>query len=352
MSNHRHINRRDLLKTVGVGTAALALSPFLNGSLLGAEASKAKKKILFFTKSSGFQHSTITRKSPGELAFAEKLLTEFGGEHGFEVTCSKDGSLFTPEYLAGFDALAFYTTGDLTKDSDRNIMIPKLGADGKPEKDSKGHAINEKGPLMKEPGMGVAGKAAFLEAIKNGKGFIAFHCGSDTFHGKAQPHKPGEMLRDVNAEAKDEFDPYIQMLGGEFITHGSQQPALLKVVDPKFPGAAAFENASFPEEWYSLKNFAPDLHVVITQVCEGMKGPMYQRDPYPETWARMSGKGRVFYTSMGHREDVWTKPEFQGLVVGALHWITGQVEVDVTPNIKEVAPHADMKQWAVEVKKK
>ena len=354
MSNHRELNRRHLLKTFGAGAAALAVSPFLNGSLLAADDATGgtKKKILFFTKSSGFQHSTITRKSPGELAFAEQLLTDLGAKHGFEVTCSKDGSLFTPQYLAGFDALAFYTTGDLTNDSDKNIMTPKLGADGKPEKDAKGKVIQEKGALLKKPGMGEAGKAAFLDAIKNGKGFMAFHSGSDTFHGKSHPHKPDELLRDENAEGKDEFDPYIQMLGGEFIIHGAQQPALLKVVDPKFPGAEALDNASFPEEWYSLKNFAPDLHVIITQHCDNMKGPMYQRQPYPETWARMHGKGRVFYTSMGHREDVWTKPEFQGLVVGALRWITGQVEVDVTPNIKEVTPQADTKQWAAEVKKK
>jgi type 1 glutamine amidotransferase len=356
MPTHREMNRRDLLKTLGAGAAALAVSPFLSRALLAADAapaSGAKKKILFFTKSAGFQHSTITRKSADELSFAEKLLTDFGAKNGFEVTCSKDGSLFKPDYLAQFDALAFYTTGDLTKDSDKYEMVPKLDADGKPEKDSKGKEIKVQGPLLyKEPGMGDAGKAAFLEAIKNGKGFMAFHSGSDTFHSKGHGHKAGELLRDQNEAGKDEFDPYIQMLGGEFIIHGAQQPAVLKCVDPKFPGAEAFNNASFTEEWYSLKNFAPDLHVILTQHCDSMKGPMYQREPYPETWARMDGKGRVFYTSMGHREDVWSKPEFQGLVLGALRWITGEVEVDVTPNIKEVTPEADPKQWGTEAKAK
>jgi hypothetical protein len=341
------MNRRDLLKTFGAGAAALAASPFF-ASALGAaeEAGGPPKKILFFTKSSGFQHSTITRKSADQLAFAEQLLTDFAGKHGFQVTCSKDGSLFTPQYLAGFDALAFYTTGDLTKDSDKYKQTPKLGANGKPEKDAKGKVIMEKGELLyKEPGMGDAGKAAFLDAIKNGKGFMAFHCGSDTFHGKPHAHKEGEVLRDVNAEGKDEFDPYIQMLGGEFIIHGAQQPAVLKTTDPKWPGAEAFNNASFPEEWYSLKNFAPDLHVILTQDCSSMKGPMYQRGPYPETWARMNDKGRVFYTSMGHREDVWQRPDFQALTIGALRWITREIDLDVTPNIKEVAPEANPKQW-------
>lgn len=348
MSSGNPMHRRDVLKGIGAGAAALALSPWFNAALRGADtAGGERKKILFFTKSSGFQHSVITRKSADEPAYAEKLLTDFGAQHGFDVTCSKDGSLFTPEYLARFDALAFYTTGDLTKDSDKYKQSPKRGADGKVEKDAKGKTVMDKGELLyKEPGMGDAGKAAFLEAIQNGKGFMAFHCGSDTFHSKGQAIKPGEMLRNVDASGKDEFDPYIQMLGGEFIVHGAQQPAVLKCVDAKFPGAAAFDGASFPEEWYSLKNFAPDLHVILTQVCTGMKGPMYQRSPYPQTWARMQGKGRVFYTSMGHREDVWAKPEFQGLTLGALRWITGQVEVDVTPNIKDVAPEADPKQWA------
>ncbi len=353
MSNRHEVNRRDVLKSISAGAAALAVSPFLARVARGEDAAAAgSKKILFFTKSSGFQHSVITRKSADELSFAEKLLTEFGAKNGFEVTCSKDGSLFTPEYLAKFDGIAFYTTGDLTKDSDKYKMVPKLDADGKPAKDDKGKTIMEKGELIsKEPGMGDAGKAAFLDAIKNGKGFMAFHSASDTFHGKAYPHKTGELLRDVGNEGKDDFDPYIRMLGGEFIIHGAQQPSVLKVVDPKFPGAAPLNDAKFQEEWYSLKNFAPDLHVIITQQTEGMRGPMYERQPYPETWARMEGKGRVFYTSMGHREDVWEKPEFQGLALGAMRWITGEVDVDVTPNIKEVTPDADAKQWGAQAKK-
>ncbi len=225
MPTRRKMNRRDLLKTLGAGAAALTVSPFLSQALLAddaAPAAGAKKKILFFTKSSGFQHSAITRKSADELAFAEQLLTDFGAKNGFEVTCSKDGSLFKPEYLAQFDALAFYTTGDLTKDSDKYASVPRRDAAGNPEKDDRGRPVMVQGPLLyKEPGMGDAGKAAFLEAIKNGKGFMAFHSGSDTFHSKGRRHAAGELLRDVGANGHDEFDPYIQMLGGEFIIHGA-----------------------------------------------------------------------------------------------------------------------------------
>ena len=72
-----------------------------------------------------------------------------------------------------------------------------------------------------------------------------------------------------------------------------------------------------------------------------MKGDMYQRPPYPETWARKHEKGRVFYTSLGHREDVWESDFFQSLLLSGLSWTLGNVEADVTPNIEKVTPNAN-----------
>ena len=68
------------------------------------------KKILFFTKSSGFEHSVITWKN-GRPSHAEKVLTELGTKNGWEFTFSKDGSKFGKDYLGQFDAVFFYTTG-------------------------------------------------------------------------------------------------------------------------------------------------------------------------------------------------------------------------------------------------
>ena len=93
-----------------------------------AFAADAKKKILFFSKSSGFEHSAIKRKD-GQPSFAETVLAEIGPRHGFEFTFSKDGSLFTPKYLAQFDAFFFYTTGDLTTEgTDKNPPMTKEGS--------------------------------------------------------------------------------------------------------------------------------------------------------------------------------------------------------------------------------
>jgi hypothetical protein len=327
------LTRRRLLKGSALGLGGLLVSPFLDGRLWGDVAS-APKKVLFFTKSSAFQHPVIARSQAGKLSFAEQLLTDLGAKHGIEVVCSKDGSMFTAEKLKEFDVIAFCTTGDLTRDS-QNYPASQ---------DAKGQAIADKTkPIMHEPGMMPGGKEAFLDAIRQGKGFVGFHCATDTFHSKGHVRGQVNLVRDVDAQGHDDFDPYIKMIGGEFVVHGKQQKALLKAIDPKWPGAAALNDASFVEEWYSLKNFSADLHVILAQDCSAMTGAMYQRGPYPETWARQHGQGRVFYTSMGHREDVWQNPEFQSLVIGALNWASRRIDVDVIPNIEQATPEANVK---------
>jgi hypothetical protein len=66
----------------------------------------------------------------------------------------------------------------------------------------------------------------------------------------------------------------------------------------------------------------------------------YDRPNYPSTWAHMYGKGRVFYTNMGHRDDVWANPVFQSVLLGGINWALGNVDADVTPNLETAAPHA------------
>ncbi len=292
MSGHS-LDRRQALGSILVGSTAVALG----GSALAAPT----KRILFFTKSSGYEHSVISHKK-SKLGFAEQRLIELGKKHGFTVEATKDGRVFDGD-LDQYDGFAFYTTGDLTS----------------PGND-------------RQPPMTPKGKAALLSAVRSGKGFIGFHCASDSFHAKGK--------REEN-QSGSQIDPYIRMLGGEFIRHGRQQKATMRVADPKFPGIEpAGSSFVMHEEWYALKNFAPDLHVILVNETAGMVGDVYQRPPFPSTWARAHGKGRVFYTAMGHREDVWTNEIFESLVLGALRWTTGQVDADVTPNIRRVTPDA------------
>lgn len=254
-------------------------------------------KILFFSKSSGFEHEVISWEK-GQPSFAEKILMDIGEKHGWDFEFSKDGSKFSPDYLAQFDTVIFYTTGDLTK----------LGND-------------------KQPPMTPEGKQALFDYVRGGKGFIGLHCASDTFH--------------TTGEDGKDSDEYIRFLGGEFVAHGAQQEATNRVINPEFPG---FENAgesfTLMEEWYCLKNFAPDIHCLTVIESNTLKGSMYQRSHYPTSWARPEGKGRIYYNAMGHREDIWTNDLFKDLVIGAVKWTTGEVYAEIPSNLVEVAPDA------------
>ena len=77
------VNRRTVL--VGTSAAmAAALAPF--PLAWAGDTAATKRKLLFFTKSSGFEHSAIKRKAPDMLSHAEQVVTDLGAKHNFEVT--------------------------------------------------------------------------------------------------------------------------------------------------------------------------------------------------------------------------------------------------------------------------
>jgi uncharacterized protein len=301
------MNRREMI--LRTGATALGLSVTGWPAAIAA-APTQPRKVLFFSKSSNFEHAVIKRKN-GQPSYVEKILAELGPKHGVEFTFSKDGSLFTPEYLAQFDAFFFYTSGDLLS----------AGKDGNPP-------------------MTPAGKAALLDAIKNGKGFIGTHSATDTFHtGETAATDTNRPRTWRYRNLGDQADPYTRMIGAEFIIHSVQQLSKMTVVDPAFPGMEKLGSSfEMMDEWYSLTDFSKDLHVLLVQETAGMIGIPYERPPYPATWARRHGQGRVFYTSMGHREDTWTNPVFQDILFGGIAWATGNVTANVTPNIEKVTP--------------
>jgi type 1 glutamine amidotransferase len=268
-------------------------------------AGQSKKRILFFTKSAGFEHSVIKKKDEATPSHAEGILRQLAAKNGWELVHTKDGGWFTAENIAKTDVFFFYTTGVLTTP----------GTD-------------------KHPAMSEEGKAAFLKAIEDGKGYVGSHSAADTFH-------PTPAREDRFKAFGEKNDPYLRMVGGEFIRHGKQQKAKMTVHSPSFPGAPK-EGFEMLEEWYSFKDYRDDLHVILAQETDGLLktggDSVYNRPAYPATWARMHGKGRVFYTSMGHREDVWTNPTFQALLEGGLKWALREVDFDPAPNVKKATP--------------
>jgi len=293
------MKRREMLRSTGAALVGLSAFPF--GWTAAAEKKK-KQKVLYFTRSAGFEHSPVHREGD-ELSHSEKILIELGKRAGFEVECTKDGRVFDGD-LGQYAAIAFYTCGDLTRPESK---------DGAP-------------PMSPE------GKQKLIDAVAAGKGFVGFHSATDTFH------SPG----DRNA-VQTELDPYVAMIGGEFIKHGRQQVATMRVTSPSFPGlSGAGRSFELNEEWYALKNFAKDMHVILVQETEGMVDNCYQRPPFPATWARRHGSGRVYFTSLGHREDVWTNPMIQEIFLGGFAWAMGNVDAELVPNLDEVTPQASV----------
>jgi len=186
------MKRREMLLTTGA--AVVGLSTFPLG--WAAAADNKKQKLLFFTRSAGYEHPPVIRQGD-DLAPAEKHLTQWGKQAGLEVVCSKDGAIFDGD-LDQFDCFAFYTSGDLT---------------GKPDRLQPG------APMSPE------GKKRFLAAIEAGKGFVGIHSATDSFRTKG-------------------IDPYIAMLGGEFLSHGEQQTATMKITAPHFPASKDWGSSS------------------------------------------------------------------------------------------------------------
>jgi type 1 glutamine amidotransferase len=295
-------SRREFLRVVGATGAGIVLADPLYGA--------KKKSILLFTKSSAWEHDVV-KNVGGKPSIVERAIRGLGAKNGFEVAATKDGRIFESDDLYNHDAFFFFTSGDLTK----------KGTDGN-------------WPMT------ALGKQTLLEAIEHGKGFAGVHAAADTFH--TQPDPPDRSNRYVAHGEKS--DPYLRMLGSEFIIHGQDkdprlQTAKVMVNDAKFPGLEGVASpVSFMEEWYSLKDFAPDIHVILTLDTHGMHGECYQRAPYPVTWARQQGQGRVFYAAMGDRPESWEDAFLLNLVAGGIRWAIKDVDAQIPLNLPAAAP--------------
>lgn len=269
----------------------------IGGCMLALCAAGAQADGMFLSKSSGFEHSCIRQES-GMPSHVDKILTQLLEPMGIKLLCTKDAELITAENLENYDLVIFYTSGDLTTPGEQDS--------GKP--------------------MGENGVADLLAWIEGGGAFLGFHCASDTFHSP----EDGPVT------------PFLEMIGGEFLTHGAQFEGTLKVVDPDHPVMANVpQDFKLFDEWYVFRNYnKEDIHVLamLEPGDERTKQDKYNIPNYPVIWCRTYGDGRVFYNALGHREDVWENPVFQQHVVDAAMWALGEGPAKAEPNFAEVVP--------------
>ena len=286
-------------------------------SLAGCATSRAAgpKHVLVVTTTMGFRHSSIptAEKVIGELAVKSGAFTvDFARvEPNDPQFKGADGKPDKAKVTAAITAvLAEKMSAAALKNYDAVIFANTTGG--------KGADL----PLPDEQ--------AFLDWIKAGHGFVGMHSATDTFRGHTPLH------------------PYVEMIGGEFKTHGAQAVVDCNVGDQEHPACCNFSGPfHLKDEIYLLNGFEPGkVHGLLSLD----KHPNDKSaGHYPISWCKLYGKGRVFYTSLGHREDVWdpntpasfkreNPPEvaeaYQKHILGGIKWALGLVKGNATPDLQ------------------
>ncbi|MDB6019224.1 MAG: hypothetical protein JWR19_3713 [Pedosphaera sp.] len=272
--------------------AGAAIVAVASGQSWAAE--KAPKRLLVVTVTKGFRHSSIPT--------AEKVLAELGAKSG----------AFTVDYARVEPTDADFKGADGKPDQAKvdaaivRVLAEKMNATALKNYDGVVFA-NTTGTLP------LPDEAAFLDWIKSGKAFIATHSAADMFH-----HKDGEV------------DPYIDMLGAEFKEHHEQATVECLNQDLRHPATRAIgKSYVVKDEIYLMKNFSRDrVHGLLSLDKHPNTGGA---GDYPIAWCRKYGKGNVFYTSLGHREDVWESPIYQAHLLGGIKWALGLEQGNAVP---------------------
>jgi type 1 glutamine amidotransferase len=161
-------------------------------------------------------------------------------------------------------------------------------------------------------------KADLLSFIKDdGKGFVAAHTASNAFMAS--------------------WPEFGEMLGGRYDNHpwGTVRASVINE-DPAFPATrhlpAVFD---LTDEFYQTKDFTREnTHVVLR--LDTSKLPANQEfhrtdGDFPLAWAKTYGKGRVFYSSLGHDSKTWDNPDVYRIYFEALKWALKLTDADITP---------------------
>ena len=119
------------------------------------------------------------------------------------------------------------------------------------------------------------------------------------------------------------------MIGGYFDGHPWHEEVTVRVEGPRHPSTTHLPG-SFPitDEIYQFRNWSRDRVQVLLSLdpasvdlkADGVKRT--DRD-FALAWTRRYGAGRVFYTALGHRAEVWNDDRFQRHLLGGLQWAMG-----------------------------
>lgn len=185
-----------------------------------------------------------------------------GAEDGFAVTATEDPGAFRPAELAGYRAVVFLsTTGD--------VLDP-------------------------------AGRSALEAYVRGGGGFVGVHSASDTEYG---------------------WPFYAELVGARFAGHPPVQPVTVRFR----PGALT---AGLPATWrvtdepYNFRGRPRGVQVLATLDESTYSGGTMGAD-HPIAWTAEVGRGRSFYTGLGHPDAIYADPVFRTLLAAGIRYAAG-----------------------------
>jgi type 1 glutamine amidotransferase len=242
----------------------------LLATLAGAVAIAAPKRVLVYTRNytpdgKGYVHDNIATS----VEAIRKMVTE----HGLEVDSTDDPKVFTRDNLKRYDVLVFSNTNNEAFEND-------------------------------------AQRKAFRQYIESGGGFAGIH----------------------SASGSERNWPYFwSVVGGKFLRHPKLQKFTIRVVDSKHPATQALPATfDWEDECYYLDNMEADLHVLLVTDPAKLDDPRkteYPSDRFgdslPLAWVHKVGRGRAFYSALGHKKEHYSDPLFTKHLLGGILWAAG-----------------------------
>ena len=239
--------------------SVLLLPVFGQQDMLAAEPAQ----VLYVTQSAAFAHPVL----PYSEAVFERIAADAGI---FDVTITRDTASLTAETLDTYDAIVFFTTGEL------------------PMSDTQ--------------------RAALLAYVRRGGGFVGVHSATDTFY---------------------EWPGYLALIGGYFDGHPWHQRVTVRVENGDHPATRHLgESFEIYDEIYQHRNWSRDnVNVLLSLDVSSvdMTADRINRtdQDFALAWTRQEGSGRVFYTALGHRPEVWDDTRFQQHLLEGISWAMG-----------------------------
>lgn len=224
-------------------------------------------RLLVFEKVNGFVHGPA-------IQAARESLTAMAARRGWSLTVTDRGGAMTPGFLRQFDAVIWNNvSGDVLTLSQR---------------------------------------AAFQAFVENGGGFVGFH-GS-------------------GGDPETFWDWYVDTLvGARFKGHPMNpqfQPARIVIEDAMHPVVAGLGAGwTMSDEWYSFRNNPRSGGARVLATLDEKTyapGDLAMGEDHPIAWTRCVGRGRSFYSAIGHRPEAYADASHLRLLEQAIEWAAGR----------------------------